>query len=67
MMFIGNALTDLLAMSSQCDDKLRQNQQIQGYIDDYHELMVWASKVIAKIPSPVLAQDIAGAETLMSR
>ena len=54
-------------MSSQRDDKLRQNQQIQRYFDDYRELMAWASEVMAKITSPDLAQDIAGAETLMSR
>ena len=50
-MTAGNALTDLLAKSSQRDDKLRQNFQIQRYFDDYRELM--AREVMAKISSPV--------------
>jgi len=61
------ALVNLLHMSSARDEKLKQNQQIQRYFDDYRELMAWASEVMAKITSPDLASDQTGAETLISR
>ena len=51
----------------QREEKLKQNQQIQRYFDDYRELMAWASEVIAKITSPDLASDLTGAETLIAR
>ena len=49
------------------EGRLKQNQQIQRYFDDYRELMAWSSEVIAKITSPDLASDLSGAETLISR
>ena len=49
------------------EEKLRQNQQIQRYFDDYRELMAWSSELVAKMTSPDLAGDLAGAETLISR
>jgi len=63
----GMALVHLLQMSAARDEKLKQNQQIQRYFDDYRELMAWASEVMAKITSPDLASDLTGAETLISR
>ena len=61
------AVATLLQMSKQREEKLKQNQQIQRYFDDYRELMAWASEVIAKITSPDLAADLTGAETLIAR
>ena len=61
------AVAALLQMSKQREEKLKQNQQIQRYFDDYRELMAWASEVIAKITSPDLAADLTGAETLIAR
>jgi len=61
------AVVNLLQMSAARDEKLKQNQQIQRYFDDYRELMAWASEVMAKITSPDLASDLTGAETLISR
>merc|ERR1719422_2799823 len=63
----GMALVHLLQMSAARDEKLKQNQQIQRYFDDYRELMARASEVMAKITSPDLASDLTGAETLISR
>merc|ERR1719427_1178791 len=63
----GMAVVNLLQMSAARDEKLKQNQQIQRYFDDYRELMAWASEVMAKITSPDLASDLTGAETLISR
>jgi len=63
----GMAVVNLLHMSAARDEKLKQNQQIQRYFDDYRELMAWASEVMAKITSPDLASDLTGAETLISR
>ena len=60
-------MATLLQMSKQREEKLKQNQQIQRYFDDYRELMAWASEVIAKITSPDLAADLTGAETLIAR
>merc|ERR1719341_2965704 len=56
----GMAVVNLLQMSAARDEKLKQNQQIQRYFDDYSEVM-------AKITSPDLASDLTGAETLISR
>merc|ERR1719347_742959 len=63
----GMAVVNLLHMSAARDEKLKQNQQIQRYFDDYRELMAWASEVMAKITSPDLAADLTGAETLIAR
>merc|ERR1719422_2284142 len=63
----GMALVNLLQMSAARDEKLKQNQQIQRYFDDYRDLMAWSSEVMAKITSPDLASDLTGAETLISR
>jgi len=57
----------VVLLSQEREDKLQQNQKIQRYFDDYRELMAWSSEVIAKITSPDLASDLAGAETLISR
>lgn len=54
------ALTNLLEMSSERDERLRQNQLIQRYFDDYRELMAWSSEVMAKMTSPDLATDLTG-------
>ena len=54
-------------MAAQREEKLKQNQQIQRYFDDYRELMAWASELIAKVTSPDLASDLTGAETLIAR
>jgi len=61
------ALDTLQDMAKSRGEKLLQNQQLQRYFDDYRELMAWSSEVIAKITSPDLAADLAGAETLISR
>ena len=61
------ALATLQDMARGREEKLLQNQQLQRYFDDYRELMAWSSEVIAKITSPDLAADLAGAETLISR
>jgi len=63
----GQAVVNLLRMSAERDEKLKQNQQIQRYFDDYRELMAWCSEVMAKITSPDLATDLTGAETLITR
>merc|ERR1711892_1605075 len=63
----GMAVVNLLHMSAARDEKLKQNQQIQRYFDDYRELMAWASEVMARMTSPDLAEDLTGAETLISR
>ncbi len=54
------ALSTLLAMSAARDERLRQNQLIQRYFDDYRELMAWSSEVLAKMTSPDLAADLTG-------
>ena len=54
------ALSNLLAMSAERDERLRQNQLIQRYFDDYRELMAWSSEVLAKMTSPDLATDLPG-------
>ena len=54
------ALSNLLAMSAERDERLRQNQLIQRYFDDYRELMAWSSEVLAKMTSPDLATDLTG-------
>ena len=65
--YLGQAMNNLLHLSSSREEKLQQNQQIQRYFDDYRELMAWSSEVMAKITSPDLAADLSGAETLLSR
>ena len=65
--YLGQAMNNLLHLSSSREEKLQQNQQIQRYFDDYRELMAWSSEVMAKITSPDLAADLSGAETLISR
>merc|ERR1711892_192516 len=61
------ALNTLVEMAEEREGKLKQNQQIQSYFDDYRELMAWISEVMAKITSPDLASDLTGAETLITR
>jgi spectrin beta len=54
------ALVNLREMSAARDERLRQNQLIQRYFDDYRELMAWSSEVLAKMTSPDLATDLTG-------
>merc|ERR1719419_587559 len=65
--YLVQVMNNVVLLSQEREDKLQQNQKIQRYFDDYRELMAWSSEVIAKITSPDLASDLAGAETLISR
>jgi spectrin beta len=60
------ALANLREMSAVRDERLRQNQLIQRYFDDYRELMAWSSEVLAKMTSPDLAKDLTGAASYYS-
>jgi len=62
-----SALINLTSLATTWEQKLKQNQIIQRYFDDYRELMAWSSEVLAKMTSPDLAADLAGAETLITR
>ena len=62
-----SALVNLTSLATTWEQKLKQNQIIQRYFDDYRELMAWSSEVLAKMTSPDLAADLAGAETLITR
>merc|ERR1719285_283191 len=62
-----SALNSLTSLAESWEHKLKENQIIQKYFDDYRELMAWSSEVMAKMTSPDLASDLQGAETLISR
>ncbi|XP_054271663.1 spectrin alpha chain, non-erythrocytic 1 isoform X2 [Macrosteles quadrilineatus] len=62
-----DAWTQLLEKAEQRRDKLRQAEQLQTYFDQYRELIAWINEMIAKVTAPDLAQDVAGAEALISR
>jgi len=62
-----SALTSLTSLAEAWEHKLKQNQIIQKYFDDYRELMAWSSEVMAKMTSPDLASDLPGAEEIISR
>jgi len=62
-----SALASLTSLAESWEHKLKENQIIQKYFDDYRELMAWSSEVMAKMTSPDLASDLPGAETLISR
>lgn len=59
--------TQLLEKAEQRRDKLQQAEQLQTYFDQYRELIAWINEMIAKVTAPDLAQDVAGAEALLSR
>lgn len=46
---------------------LQQTEHLQTYFDQYHDLLAWANEMLAKVTSPDLPQDVAGAEHLLER
>nr|XP_018898887.1 PREDICTED: spectrin beta chain, non-erythrocytic 1 isoform X2 [Bemisia tabaci] len=61
------AWSSLLERAGQRKDKLQQAEQLQAYFDQYRDLMAWINEMIAIVTAPELAQDVAGAELLLSR
>ncbi|KAL0275436.1 UNVERIFIED_CONTAM: hypothetical protein PYX00_003283 [Menopon gallinae] len=57
----------LLEKAAQKRNQLVQAEQLQSYFDQHRDLMAWLNEMIAKITAPDLAQDVAGAETLIAR
>ncbi|XP_066903176.1 spectrin beta chain, erythrocytic isoform X2 [Halyomorpha halys] len=64
---VTDAWTQLYEKTEQRRRNLEQAEQLQSYFDLYRDLMAWISEMIAKVTSPELAQDVAGAEALISR
>ncbi|XP_034253991.1 spectrin beta chain, non-erythrocytic 1 isoform X5 [Thrips palmi] len=58
---------ELLEKAAQRKDKLSQAEQLQAYFDQYRDLMSWINEMIAKVTAPDLAQDVPGAEALITR
>ncbi|XP_052120778.1 spectrin beta chain, non-erythrocytic 1 isoform X4 [Frankliniella occidentalis] len=58
---------ELLEKAAQRKDKLHQAEQLQAYFDQYRDLMSWINEMIAKVTAPDLAQDVPGAEALITR
>lgn len=61
------AWSELLDKTVARKDKLKQAEQLQAYFDEYRDLMAWINEMIARITSPDLARNVAGAEALLSR
>ncbi|KAF6212345.1 hypothetical protein GE061_012867 [Apolygus lucorum] len=59
--------TQLFEKTEQRKKHLQQAEQLQSYFELYRDLMAWISEMIAKVTSPELAQDVSGAEALISR
>jgi len=62
-----DAWTTLLENASQRKSKLNQAEHLQSYFDQYRHLIAWINETIAKITSPILSQDVSGAEMLILR
>lgn len=59
--------SELLEKTVARKGKLKQAEQLQAYFDEYRDLMAWINEMIAKITAPDLANNVAGAEALLSR
>ncbi|KAL1131759.1 hypothetical protein AAG570_011372 [Ranatra chinensis] len=57
----------LLEKAEERKNNLQQAEQSQAYFDEHRELMAWINEMIAKVTAPDLAQDVSGAEALISR
>lgn len=64
---VTDAWTQLFEKTEQRRKNLDQAEQLQSYFELYRDLMAWISEMVAKITSPELASDVAGAESLISR
>ncbi|XP_073969406.1 spectrin beta chain, non-erythrocytic 5 kst isoform X2 [Rhodnius prolixus] len=64
---VTDAWTKLFEKTEQRHKNLQQAEQLQSYFDLYRDLIAWISEMIAKVTSPELAQDVPGAEALISR
>uniref|UniRef100_A0A2H8TMG3 Spectrin beta chain, brain 4 n=1 Tax=Melanaphis sacchari TaxID=742174 RepID=A0A2H8TMG3_9HEMI len=62
-----DAWTTLLENASQRKSKLNQAEHLQSYFDQYRHLIAWINETIAKITSPILSQEVSGAEMLILR
>ncbi|XP_012530663.2 spectrin alpha chain isoform X3 [Monomorium pharaonis] len=61
------AWAELLEQAAQRRNKLAQAEQLQAYLGEYRELISWINEMVAKVTAPELAQDVPGAEALLSR
>lgn len=61
------AWEDLQMKSGRRKENLKQMEQVQTYFDEHKDLNTWINEMLAKITSPELPQDVAGAETLIDR
>ncbi|XP_024085304.1 spectrin alpha chain, non-erythrocytic 1 isoform X3 [Cimex lectularius] len=64
---VTDAWTQLFEKTEQRRKHLQEAEQLQSYFDLSRDLMAWISEMIAKVTSPELAQDVSGAEALISR
>lgn len=61
------AWSELAEKSQQRKEKLAQADKLQGYFDEYRELLAWINEMLAKITAPELSKDVKGAELLIAR